>query len=631
MKKLFTRNLCICMAVALLLNISMIALIQMVVSDRSKASDSSKSLTSVRERLAENDKNIAELTETLGKDNLAKTRIFADILAADNSILEDKDKLNEIKERLMVDELHVIDEKGTITHSTREAYIGFDMNSGDQSGAFMVIVDDPSLEIVQEPEHNAAEGVLMQYIGVARKDAQGLVQVGIHPEVLENMLKSTRIPVVLKGMKFGRSGYIYAVDASEGEVLAFPEDKIIGTSAQETGIPLHAGKGSATINGVKGKYVSEEHDGMYIGTFMPATEYYEDQVSQTIVIALSSFIIFTVLLLLINRLLEKKIVSGMHNITTSVKEISEGDFGISVNEHGTPEFSILSESVNKMVEAIRQNIQENEALIGRQKKDMENNQRLIENIKMVCANLDGVSQETLLSADAIQAGTSEQEQAVKNLGEVMEHLAEELNRSAEVSGNTAEAAMLAAGKIGETGIQMKTLEEAIDKISAMSSEIVEIIGEIDSIARQTNMLSLNASIEAARVGESGKGFAVVATQVGDLASRSAQAAKQTSELIMNSIHAVEEGRLLTRKTAEEFTSVIKEIETASRNVEEISSMVRQNVDTVSRAVEGLDVIENVVGKNMEISKSSKFVSEHMASEAGKLLEIVEQPVETDTE
>ncbi len=337
MKKLFTRNLCICMAVALLLNISMIALIQMVVSDRSKASDSSKSLTSVRERLAENDKNIAELTETLGKDNLAKTRIFADILAADNSILEDKDKLNEIKERLMADELHVIDEKGIITHSTREAYIGFDMNSGDQSGAFMVIVDDPSLEIVQEPEHNAAEGVLMQYIGVARKDAQGLVQVGIHPEVLENMLKSTRIPVVLKGMKFGRSGYIYAVDASEGEVLAFPEDKIIGTSAQETGIPLHAGKGSATINGVKGKYVSEEHDGMYIGTFMPATEYYEDQVSQTIVIALSSFIIFTVLLLLINRLLEKKIVSGMHNITISVKEISEGDFGISVNEHGTPE------------------------------------------------------------------------------------------------------------------------------------------------------------------------------------------------------------------------------------------------------------------------------------------------------
>ena len=157
----------------------------------------------------------------------------------------------------------------------------------------------------------------------------------------------------------------------------------------------------------------------------------------------------------------------------------------------------------------------------------------------------------------------------------------------------------------------------------MSAEIEEIIGEINSIAQQTNMLSLNASIEAARVGESGKGFAVVATQVGDLAARSAQAARQTSELIMNSIHAVEEGRLITKKTAEEFASVVAEMEETSSSVKQITSMVKQNVDTVTKAVEGLDAITNVVEKNVQISQNSKAVSEHMADEAGKLLELVE--------
>lgn len=611
------------MAVALLINIAVVAFIQMLVSEQSHTADSYESLDAVKEKLTENNASIEKLTETLGQNNLAKTRAFADLLAVDSSILEDSQKLKEIEERLMVNELHIIDENGIITHSTIEGYIGFDMNSGEQSAAFMPIVEDASLEIVQQPEVNAAEGIIMQYIGVARKDAAGFVQVGIRPEVLENMLEGTQINVVLKAIGFGETGYVYATDISTGEILAHPNENLIGTSAQDAGIPQEEGKGSAKFNGTRGKYVSQEYDGMYIGTYVPVAEYYRNQLNQTIVIALSSFIIFSVLLYFINRLLDQKIVKGIHNINTSVKKISEGDFGISVDENGTPEFSMLGSSVNKMVESICQSISENEALIAKQKEDMENNLHLIENIKMVCANLDGVSQETLSTADAIQNGTNEQEEAVSSLGQVMDNLVQELNRSAEGSKDAATAAMLAAQKIETTSQQMKTLEDAIDNISAMSAEIGEIIGEINSIAQQTNMLSLNASIEAARVGESGKGFAVVATQVGELATRSAQAAKQTSQLITNSINAVEEGRLLTKKTTEEFAAVVTEIEEASHSVKEITGMVRHNVDTVSQAVERLDVIADVVGKNLEISRNSKAVSEHMANEAGKLLELVE--------
>ncbi len=611
------------MAVALIINIAVVAFIQMLVSQQNNTSNSYKSLETVKERLAQNDEDITSLKETVGQNNLAKSRAFADMLAADPSILTEAGKLKEVEERLMVNELHVIDENGIITHTTIKEYEGFDMNSGEQSAAFMPVAKDPSLEIVQEPTMNAAAGIVMQYIGVARKDAPGLVQVGIRPEVLENMLLGTQIDVVLHDIGFGETGYIYAADVSDGTVLAAPNADLIGIPAQEAGIPLKEGKGSAKINGTRGKYVSQEYNGMYIGTFLPLAEYYKNQFSQTIVMALSVFLIFSVLLYFINRMIDKKIVSGISNITTSMKKISEGDFTIVVDEHSAPEFSTLSNSVNKMVESICQNMKENEELIARQNEDMENNQTLIQNIKMVCSNLDGVSQETLSTADAIHNGTNEQEQAVKNLGEVMNNLVQELNASADVSKNAAGAAMAAAQKIETTGAQMQTLEGAIEKISDMSSEIEKIIGEINAIAQQTNMLSLNASIEAARVGEAGKGFAVVATQVGDLAARSAQAARQTSELITNSIQAVEEGRLITKKTAEEFAAVVTEIEEASRSVKEITGMVKQNVDTVTQVVEGLDVIADVVEKNIQISQNSKAVSEQMAGEAGKLLDLVE--------
>ncbi|MDE6853136.1 MAG: HAMP domain-containing protein [Lachnospiraceae bacterium] len=623
MKKIFTKNLFICMIIALVVTIVSIASVQILVGQRTNTQNSNDKLDTVAQKLSENDKQITQLTDTLGQNNLAKARAFSDILANDPSILENQEKLNAIQDRLMVNELHIIDKDGTITHGTVADYIGFDMKSGEQSAAFMVIVDDPSIEIVQEPQENAAGGILMQYIGVARKDAEGLVQVGIRPEMLEQMLAGTQIDVVLKDIDFGKKGYIYAVDASSGKILAHPESSLIDTSAKDVGIPEKEGRGFGKINGQTGIYVTEKYDDKYIGTFMPISEYYQSTISQTIVISISLCIIFALLLILINRMMDQKIVRGIQSITNSVKQISDGDFGITIQEQGNPEFSLLSNSVNKMVASIRENIQKNEDLIIHQKEDMESNRILIDNIKTVCANLDTVSQDTLSTADAIQNGTEEQREAVVKLEKIMDNLAEELNASADVSVKAASATSAAAEKMEDTSMQMQTLEDSIKKISTMSMEIEKIIGEIDAIAQQTNMLSLNASIEAARAGEMGKGFAVVATEVGELAARSAQAARETSNLITNSIQAVEEGKNITQQTTNEFATVVEEMKKTSNNVDEITNMVRQNVHTVSRALEGLETISQVVEKNVEISQSSKNMSSNMAEEAGKLLDLVE--------
>ena len=624
MKKIFTQRLFCYMLAALLITITAIFALQTVVSQTGNTSASRDKLEAVREKLADNEANIQQLTDNLGQDNLAKTRAFADMLAADKSIYGNAAKLNEIKERLMVNELHIIDEEGIITSSTIDAYIGFDMKSGEQSNAFMVIVDDPSIEIVQEPQVNVAEGVVVQYIGVARTDDKGLVQVGVRPEVLERTLAGTEISVVLQDTDFGETGYVYAIDAASGQILAHENESLIGIAATDAGFPSNlTGKGKAVIDGKKGYYMAEEYNGRIIGTFMPASEYYAGRLNQTVVVSFSMLLIFGVLLMMINRMVDDKIVSGINRITNSMKEIAGGKFDITVNEQGNPEFSMLSDSINKMVEGICQSIKENESLLVLQSQDMENNQRMIGDVKGVCTELNEVSGETLRNADDIFNGTGEQEKAVEDLKQIMSQLTQELNRSVSATVEVTEATGNTSEKIIETQSRMELLKDSMQKISDMSIAIEKIIGEINSIAQQTNMLSLNASIEAARAGDMGKGFAVVARQVGELAARSAQAAKETSELIMNSIKAVEDGREITDQTVEAFGIVVENIEKTDHDVEAITDMVKQNVDIVSHAVSQIERISNVVEQNVRISHDTKQVSTNMAEITGRLLEIVE--------
>ncbi len=624
MKKMFTKRLAGYMVAALVVTIAFIFGLQTIVAQNTNSSSASEKLNLVKEKLISNDTEIAKLTNSLSENNLAKTRAFADLLAADSTILGDDQRLLDICKDLMVNELHVIDANGIITHSTISAYVGFDMNSGAQSAAFMVIIDDPSIEIVQEPQQNVIEGTVIQYIGVARTDAKGLVQVGIRPEILEETLANTKIDVVLKDIDYGNNGYVYAVDTETGLVLAHPNAELIGTLAADAAFPTRAGKGKTKLDGTTGHYVSEEYDGMIIGTFLPTSEYYQTRTNQTLVVSASMFVIFMVLLLVINKTVDDNIVKGINNLTAATKRIAAGDFDVVVQEKGNPEFTQFSEDINKMVESIRQSMQDNKLLVDQQKDDVKKTLSIFDNIKVVCADLGNVSQETLSSADEIYHGTEQQKQSVDDLEQVMHTLVKELNYSADASVEVTQTTETAVVMIQDTQKQMDNLQTAISNISDMSREIEKIIDEIDSIASQTNLLALNASIEAARAGDLGKGFAVVATEVGNLAARSSQAAKETTELINNSIRAIDDGMKLTQNTAATFGNVVNEIKHANTEVEKIAGMVRENVTFVSEAATEIDKIANVVHTNAEISESSRQISANMATITERLLNIVGQ-------
>ncbi len=624
MKKVFTKRLITYMMAALCITMIVLFGIQTFLTQNNNYKQSKDKLQTVKEKLQNNNEEIEKITNSLGENNLAKSRAFADLLAVDPTILDEPGKLNEICDRLMVNELHVIDDKGIITHSTVDEYVGFDMGSGEQSAAFLVIIDDPSIEIVQEPQQNAAAGIIIQYIGVARKDAKGLVQVGIRPEILEETLANTEISVVLNDIDFGNTGYIYAVDPSTGEILSHPNTSLIGTPANEAGLSADPKdeKGVAKVDGKRGHFVAEEYDNVIIGTFMPNKEYYSTRTNQLIVVFISLLIAFLVLINAINSTVEKNIVSGINSIDDSMHKIAEGDFNVFVDEKGCPEYIRLSQSINTMVDAINQSLERNEQLMEQQKTDMENNIMIIDNVKAACKNLDSVASATMNGADDIYNGTEEQKKAVYDLESVLNELESELNVSADETGKVISTTDSAVERLKATQEQMDVLSESINNISKISLQIEKIIDEIDSIAGQTNLLALNASIEAARAGESGLGFAVVATQVGELATRCAQAAKETNDLIMSSIKAVESGKSIASSTVEAFDSVVEVIGTVDTDVEEIARMVRDNVSIVHHAVDEIHKIESVVEANVEVSQNSKRISSDMGDITNQLMGIV---------
>lgn len=625
MKEMFTKRLISYMIAALCVTMVILFIIQTFITNNSNYKLSMDKLVGVKEKLDSNEADIERLTNNIGENNLAKARAFADIIAADPGVLTTPGKLDEICDRLMVNELHVIDGNGIITHSTVDAYINFDMASGEQSGAFMVIIDDPSIELVQDPQENTAEGNIVQYIGVARKDAKGFVQVGIRPEILEEALASTNINTVLNNFDFGSNGYVYAIDKESGNILSHPNSALIGTSAKEAGFKLNDSdnKGTAKIDGVRGHFVSDTYNDYIIGTFLPNREFYSTRTNQLIVLFISLLIIFVILIKAIDTTVDKHILTGINTIDDSMHSIAEGNFNINVNVEGCPEYVRLSDSINTMVRAINDASIHNEELLDQQKKDMENNIAMIKNVKSVCKNLESVSSATMSGADQIYDGTEEQKKTVCDLENVLNELATKLSSSADETVKVTETTGGAVDKLKETQSQMDTLTQSINKISEISLQIEQIIDEINSIAGQTNLLALNASIEAARAGESGQGFAVVATQVGELATRSAQAAKETNDLITKSIRAVEDGQRISQSTVEAFESVVNAIGAVDSDVEEIAMLVRENVGVVHRAVEEIHKIEHVVDTNVEISRNSKKISSDMGDITNQLMNIVE--------
>ncbi|MCL2766121.1 MAG: methyl-accepting chemotaxis protein [Peptococcaceae bacterium] len=227
-------------------------------------------------------------------------------------------------------------------------------------------------------------------------------------------------------------------------------------------------------------------------------------------------------------------------------------------------------------------------------------------------------------AQSLAEGSTEQAASIEQLSSSIAEIASRTKDNAEIADRTSKLSETIKENAERGSHQMDDMIAAVKDINDASQSISKIIKTIDDIAFQTNILALNAAVEAARAGQHGKGFAVVAEEVRNLASKSAEAAKDTGDMIQNSIEKAELGSHIAGETATSLKEIVSGINESSQLAAEIARASEEQSVGIEQINAGIDQVAQVVQQNSATAEQSAATSEEMSSHATILEQMIQQ-------
>ena len=226
------------------------------------------------------------------------------------------------------------------------------------------------------------------------------------------------------------------------------------------------------------------------------------------------------------------------------------------------------------------------------------------------------------AAQALAEGSTDQSAAVQELQATIANITSGVEKSSAKTEDSYQEANKYATEADQSRVEMEAMMTAMSRINETSQKIGNIISDIEDIASQTNLLSLNASIEAARAGDAGKGFAVVADQIRKLAEQSTQSAVDTRQLIESSLAEVEEGNKAAQRAADSIESVVDGIKSIAETSQELSQISQEQATAMEQAEQGINQISEVVQSNSATAEETSATSEELSAQATSLNELI---------